>query len=195
MLPESKLAIALLVGLVLIAHQHSRCRVKANPQDSLFWPVSVSASASDASDAARAARGHRGLLDAEDPGVAVISSGAIYGDMADVPSPAEIAAAAASKPAATGTGFVLGEPFTFANVFFLAGHCGFPEDWYTRFAEAGVETLPFVTKVFCATNEFEAYTREWTIAALEEVERLAGETRGRDIGSNSGHYRRGGHGD
>ncbi|CAB9525637.1 cholinergic receptor, nicotinic [Seminavis robusta] len=86
-------------------------------------------------------------------------------------------------PPALGTNFQLRVPYNFSHVFFVGGHCNITgeeewvqNDWYTRFAAAGMETLGVPPEnQICSNVKNDAYTRDFHVEALRKVETLAGD--------------------
>lgn len=69
----------------------------------------------------------------------------------------------------------LGVPFRFTNIFLIGGQCYEPDNWYSAWIKAGLETLQNVTKVICAEESNTVYTREFHLDALQQVQDLAGD--------------------
>ena len=82
--------------------------------------------------------------------------------------------AEAAATAADGSGFYLNKTFRYANLFFVGGHCNIEDDWYTKFVTAGFNTLN-ATKIICSNEKDEAYTTEFHVNALKQVEEMAGD--------------------
>jgi len=86
----------------------------------------------------------------------------------------EAPGAEAAANAADGSGFSLDKAFQYANVFLVGGHCNIEDDWYTKFVTAGFNTLN-ATKIICSNEKDEAYTTEFHVNALKQVEEMAGD--------------------
>ena len=68
-------------------------------------------------------------------------------------------------------------PFNFTYVFILGGHCGNPDDWYTKWAEAGRATLNDTHNVIniCANETDKGYAREFHVEGLKMIEQHVGD--------------------
>ncbi|CAB9523168.1 receptor subunit beta-type acr [Seminavis robusta] len=81
-----------------------------------------------------------------------------------------------------GTNFQHTVPYNFTHIFLVGGHCNVPGeeewvagDWYTKFVGAGMETLGVpVENNICSNVKGNAYTRDFHVEALWQVQALVG---------------------
>ncbi|CAB9513745.1 Neuronal acetylcholine receptor subunit beta-3 [Seminavis robusta] len=94
---------------------------------------------------------------------------------------------ARAKPVVTGNNIIQGQPFNFTHIFFIGGKCDNPNDWYSEFAAAGVQTInrtKQIKQICYSPEEFDPpenqvgwyqYTGAFHVDALHKVEAMVGD--------------------